>query len=122
VELKRAKVNPFSYCVSQSQGTSVSLPTLHNWLDNLGLVHLHFNRAGFDELDHLLIWMNTELPITEAVLKEVGVTKPGHRIRILAKLLEDCTGASYSKRLDLGEAPRLEGSGVKSACELCVVV
>jgi hypothetical protein len=122
---KPSKKNPFSYCVSPSQlGTSASLPTLRSWLDNLGLVHLDsvFTRAGFDELDHLLILMNTDFPITEALLKEIGVSKPGHRIRILAKLREDSTGVTYSKSLDLGDTPRIERSGVKSACELCLVM
>jgi hypothetical protein len=66
--------------------------------------------------------MNTAFPITDAELKEIGVCKPGHRIRILAKLREDSIGVTYTKRLELKESSSMERSGVKAACELCLVM
>jgi len=122
---KQQKKNPLSYCVSVTQtGWSASMPTLRSWLDNLGLISLHqtFVDAGFDELDHMLVLMNSAYPITDGVLKEVGVSKQGHRIRILAKLREDCVGVLYTKRLDKSESATIERSGMKAACEMCLVM
>lgn len=122
---KMPKGNPLSYCSGTSPTSwSASLPTLRSWLDNLGLLalHPHLTDAGFDELDHMLVLMNTAFPITESVLKDAGVSKPGHRIRILAKLREDSVGVLYSKRLDKRVTGTIERSGVKTACEMCLVM
>jgi hypothetical protein len=122
---KRAKQDHLMSCTGHSQlGWTVSLPTLQSWLDGLGLQNYHsvFTRSGFDELEQLLFLMNTVFPITDAELKEIGVCKPGHRIRILAKLREDSIGVTYTKRLELKESSSMERSGVKAACELCLVM
>jgi hypothetical protein len=122
---KQAKKNQLMSCIGQSQlGCSVSLPTLRSWLDGLGLLNLHsvLTRSGFDDLEQLLFLMNTAFPITDAELKEIGVCKPGHRIRILAKLREDSIGVTYTRRLEQSGSATMERSHEKAACELCLVM
>lgn len=122
---RQPKKNPLTSCVSANQsGWSANLPTLGSWLDQLGLLSLNQTLidAGFDELDHMLVLMNTAYPITDAVLKVAGVSKPGHRIRILAKLREDCVGVLYTKRLNRPNVAVIERGGMKAACEMCLLM
>ena len=63
---------------------------LQSWLASMRLEELHgqFAAAGYEDLGWMLAQMSSPQPITEEVLRtEVGVTKPGHRMRLLGRLL-----------------------------------
>lgn len=119
---EKKKKSSSSYCgIAAQSDRSATLVTLKSWLEGIGLSPLYRNfvDAGFDELDHMLVLMNTAYPITDAVLLEIGVNKPGHRTRILAKLREDCVGVRYTRQLNLAEIITLERNDEKVACEMC---
>jgi hypothetical protein len=82
-----------------------SVPTLRCWLANLSLSSLlgNFEQAGLDDLDQLMMLMNTAYPVTDATLRTIGVDKPGHRARILARLQDESRGVVYSCRLRSAE-------------------
>ena len=63
--------------------------SLEEWLAALKLEELQpaFCEAGYDDLSSLRDHMWSRYPISdEVLLTEVGVVKPGHRVRILGKL------------------------------------
>ena len=63
-----------------------SLPHLSNWLEKINLSELHDNfvHSGYDDLEQIYNLMGTNYPITDKVLtEEIGITRPGHRNRIL---------------------------------------
>ena len=45
-----------------------------------------FVDAGFDDLNALIMQAKSKVPITRELLNKIGVTKPGHQMRILVKL------------------------------------
>ena len=66
--------------------------TLEEWLAELKMQkHLkRFLAAGYEDVTSMRALMHSEYAISEEVLRtEVGVEKPGHRYRILAKLLAE---------------------------------
>ena len=79
-----------------------------------------FVEAGFDELEPMLAVMHTPWKIDEQCLEEIGVTKPGHIHRILAKLNEDCSlvdsfrrnCGSFSTKRRREEAPPNDSCGI----------
>lgn len=85
----------FSCCAQQRP--FVRLPvitanTLFAWLNELRLGKLHelFIGSGYDDLSYIREQMVSPYPITEETLKtEVKLNKPGHRLRILGKLLDE---------------------------------
>jgi hypothetical protein len=47
-----------------------------------------FIKNGFDDLSLLLEQMKTDNAITDDNLREIGISKPGHRAKILIRLEE----------------------------------
>lgn len=94
-------------------------PELLDWLDILYLKNLHetFTQHGFCDLKHMLFLMNSSYPITDEVLKEIGVNKIGHRQRILFKLKED--SKQFNKQTFYTD---YEFNGPFIACSKCVVI
>ena len=65
--------------------------TINKWLDSLRLGHLLYNfvNNGFEEMEHLLLLMNTEQPLNKAALYEdLGIEDEKENARILSKLCE----------------------------------
>lgn len=62
-----------------------------SWLAALRLESLYpcLLEAGFDDLPQLFNQMRSNSPLTEKVLEEVGVNKPGQRLILLAALERD---------------------------------
>ena len=91
---------------------------LYDWLTELRLEHLYENfcRAGYDRVDMLREHMWSTYCIDDEVLKtEVGVDKPGHRVRILGKLHSE---ARKLQRPEIG----LEQSFALKSCHNCPLV
>ena len=84
-----------------------SVPDLDKWLNlmNLGYALPLFIDSGYDDLEHMLAMMNTRWEITDKILsQDIGITKQGHRYKVLAKLKNDCIGFDTMKKFmkDLG--------------------
>lgn len=93
-----------------------NLPSVDVWLEGLNLRHCFksFNEAGYDDLEDMLMIMNSPWEITNSDLIEIGIDKPGYRHRILAKLKEDSIYQPQNKREVL-----FEKSNNVVACESC---
>lgn len=66
------------------------LGQLYDWLEKHKLTEIYelLVEAGFDDLDAMIRQMRSPLPIDLATLRSIGVTKPGHAMRLLMKLEE----------------------------------
>lgn len=66
------------------------LGQLYDWLErqNLAEVYELLVEAGFDDLEAMLRQMHSPLPINLETLKSIGISKPGHCMRLLIKLEE----------------------------------
>lgn len=65
------------------------IPTLKAWLRalKLGTLHGQFVMSGYDNLEALLKQMGSSFVMTDETLRrDIGVSKLGHRSRLLAKL------------------------------------
>ena len=85
---------------------------LKAWLQTLRLVrwHKNFVEAGYEDLQLIRDLMASPYPLTEAVLtEEVGIHKPGHRYRILGKLLDDAPQQAYRPK-------------IPAQCEACLLI
>ncbi len=70
---------------------AADVPTLRTWLGALKLSSLHhfFVVSGYDCLLSLLKQMGSSYPMSDEILRrDIGVTKLGHRSRLLSKLHE----------------------------------
>lgn len=88
---------------------------LRDWLRTIKLEHLfdRFQASGFDDLNDLVHMMAWRLPITDEVLeRDIGITKPGHRARILSRLQE---GSKPAKDTSFEPAPSPD-----AACSTCL--
>jgi hypothetical protein len=66
----------------------IALAQIEDWLSSMNLSeHLHnFINTGYDDLEELHYLTMSNYPITDAILQEIGLTKPGYRNRILINL------------------------------------
>jgi hypothetical protein len=46
----------------------------------------HFVDSGYDDLDEIYYLMTTNYALTDKVLEDIGIAKPGFRTRILINL------------------------------------
>lgn len=67
--------------------------SLSEWLGDLKLEELipTFYNNGYCSYEDLVMQMNSRYPLTDSMLsQELGISKPGHRSRILTKLQDEC--------------------------------
>lgn len=78
-------------------------PDLNRWLKTLRLDSEAeiLTKAGYDDLAQLVKQMRTTMPLTEKSLRRIGMTKPGHRKRMLVSLeslaLQNNAGGLFSQ-------------------------
>jgi hypothetical protein len=74
-----------------SAKASGDLKEIFSWLERIHLEQLYeiLVEAGYDNSVAMAMQMSGPMPITEQDLCAIGITKPGHRKRILWKLEED---------------------------------
>lgn len=67
------------------------LKPLYEWLekDNLQDLYEVLVEAGYDDVEEMVEQMKSPMPITEESLKKIGVSKPGHCVRLLMRLEEE---------------------------------
>ncbi|CAG9311283.1 unnamed protein product [Blepharisma stoltei] len=109
--MKQQATSFWKCCVAPAQPIQgmINTPSLRSWLDslNLGIYYQVFIDAGYDDMEHNLTLMNTRWPITEEILiKDLNISKPGHRHRILSRLKEDALGMDTMKRTSGGVSSR----------------
>ena len=66
----------------------IALSGLEEWLEKINLPFLApiLVEGGFDDIAALIAQMKSNMPITDEMLKRIGIEKAGHRARILVKL------------------------------------
>ncbi|OMJ68134.1 hypothetical protein SteCoe_34499 [Stentor coeruleus] len=86
--------------------------TLDAWLEGLKLLELkeNFMNNGFDEFQFIATQMKSRYPLNDEILEEIGITKPGHRNRIIGNLIEEAK-----------DRPGIivENSQNMTSCEMC---
>jgi hypothetical protein len=108
----------------------VNLPDLEKWLEGIGLktVFEKFVEAGYEDLEHNLVLMNSRFEITDQVLlREVGIAKQAHRFMIVAKLKGDCIGFESMKKGVVTSRYRrddlaIEKNANSTACSSCFII
>lgn len=85
---------------SQLTDRSSNLKPLYDWLEssNLGELYDVLLEAGYDDIQCMVEQMSSPMPISDSHLKSIGVTRPGHRKKLLLKLEEE---AGITKRLNI---------------------
>jgi hypothetical protein len=65
-------------------------PILELWLASIRLEEIAplLLAAGYDDIEMMAEQMTSHMPITHDTLINIGITKPGHRARLLAHLIE----------------------------------
>ena len=68
--------------------------TIEKWLEELSLEELYgvFKDSGFEDFEDIRILVNTPWAVDDTFLMDIGIEKPGHRHRILAKIREMTSG------------------------------
>ncbi|OMJ87941.1 hypothetical protein SteCoe_10271 [Stentor coeruleus] len=110
--------NKFFWCVSTSSNPKSNL-NLNDWLASLHLEYLYKNflNCGFDDMDQIMCVMNSSFPITDEMLEnDIGISKIGHRHRILSKLNNDRNPGYYRNVVRFDKAEKV------TACESCYIM
>lgn len=89
------------------------------WLKSLNLEYLYINfvENGFDEYEQLLSVMNSSFAVSDEILmKELGITKIGHRHRIMSRLNNDKNPGFYKNAVRMDKGEKIV------ACESCEIM
>jgi hypothetical protein len=110
-------------CCGMSTRPHQVIPALSQWLASMNLESLAslFIESGLDDIEANLYLMTTNYPITEQVLADIGVVKPGYRIRLLARLRHDSPNLTRRGQMAL-RGIEMEGEERTSVCESCRVM
>lgn len=95
--------------------------SIREWLRTLKLEELipKFIESGFDDYEMLICQMLSRYPITdEILLNDIGVSKPGHRNRILGKLKEEAK--NITDRTD--NSIQIESASKQTSCDTCIII
>ena len=67
------------------------LKPLYNWLRRVNIPQVYdlLVEAGYDDIDSMVHQMVSPLPITLERLRKIGITKPGHRRKLILRLQEE---------------------------------
>ena len=91
-------------------------PALKSFLIGIKLEELlyTFVDGGFDDLDLMIQQMRSREPLTDEILKGIGIEKPGHRARLLAhfeeasiKQINNCTTRRREKKKSACPVPEV---------------
>lgn len=90
------------------------LTPLYDWLEKENLQDLYevLVGGGYDDITTMIDQMHSPLPITEQMLKNIGIDKPGHRVKLIMKLEEDA-GFSQMKSSRARVEPRISRNFMK---------
>ncbi|OMJ80257.1 hypothetical protein SteCoe_19515 [Stentor coeruleus] len=121
---------PLGCCIVEGQGNfgMLAAPDLKHWLGSLNMQGYFesFEKAGYEDLEHLLALMNSKWPITEnELIYDIGIIKQAHRYKILAALRSDsCLFESFKKSSMRGKKEDLliDRTSKSQACDSCTVM
>lgn len=105
-------------CVALANGfMKTNEVSLDRWLKELNLNDMErvLVEAGFEEVEDLIVLDGSPWALDDLTLSGIGISKPGYRHRILAKLKEN---GESRKSTDLV----LEKTSTNSACALCYIM
>lgn len=117
----KSKSKSWIQCCSSNAGTMQNrvYPTLADWLDELGLLHLHqlFVDAGYESYQSLLEIQSSSRPLNSRSLEqEVRIQDVEQRMMILRKLqMEVETDTNSNEKITFD-------STQKVGCDSCVIV
>lgn len=106
---------------SQAVSTTFAYKSLQDWLHDLGLGELAplLVSQGFEDLELLLVQMNSAHPITAAVLEQAGVTER-HSQLLVDTLQRDSVGVEqYHRYLPVTVGLEMEREGRHVTCQSC---
>lgn len=119
----RHKTESLGKCMAPQQTqASLTYMTLKEWLAEMELEPLAplLAAQGFEDLELLLVQMNSNYPITPAVLKEAGVQAESQQARLLARLERDSIGVEqYRKYIPVAPGLELERESRHVTCQGC---
>lgn len=99
--------------------------SLRDWLSELDLVKYlpAFEAAGYEHLESILGLTKTRYPVTEDVLREIGVQEEVECLRLLRRIHEDGLRVEFFKpRENSDDEDVLDSSEKALACQLCKVM
>lgn len=101
--------------VTEKSSISCQLFPIYNWLEKIHLEDYYeiLVDAGYDDIQVMVQQMNGPMPISDKNLKEIGITKPGHRRYLLIKLEEE---AGLSGKIFLKKHSREKSTGILHCC------
>ncbi|CAG9321621.1 unnamed protein product [Blepharisma stoltei] len=116
----------FGCCAAPNFNPGINVyPSLDIWLESINLSQLlkKFHDSGYDDIDHLMLLMSSNYPITDETLKnDIKIDKLGHRHRILAKLKQDSNIKAPHKRNVSNYELSIEKETRSVACERCNIM
>ena len=83
-----------SCCSKQPALPAVDLKDFLLRINLLGCYKIFIDN-GFANMEQIMFLMNSEYPITDEVLQDIGIFKLGYRQRLLLKLTEDSSGRPF---------------------------
>lgn len=98
------------------------LPRLDNWLESINLKTLYssFYDNGYEDMDTLILVMNSSHTLTEESLKtQLGIQDPDHTRAIISKLKQDFASSPAHRRVV--SRISIEKDEPIIACDFCVV-
>ncbi|OMJ84258.1 hypothetical protein SteCoe_14681 [Stentor coeruleus] len=110
--------NKFLWCIGTGSKNQIQ-SNLNDWLTGLHLEYLlrNFFDCGFEDMAQIMCVMNSSFPITDKMLEQdIGITKIGHRHRILSKLNCDRNPGYYKNVVRFDKAEKV------TACESCSIM
>ena len=87
-------------CQKENIKDDININKLNDWLKSLKIENYlpNFINNGYHSIELMLLQIESKNPLTDEILKdEIGITKMGHRSRIINKLLEE--GKSLKNKL-----------------------
>lgn len=78
-------------CCQPKHTFTPGVSNLRDWLALLKIDKYQklFEQAGYEDLQFMVSLMNSRYPIDDNLLNKMGISKMGHRMRVLAKLTDD---------------------------------
>ncbi|OMJ81487.1 hypothetical protein SteCoe_18055 [Stentor coeruleus] len=111
--LKCSLVSP----VAEKSSMTCQLYPIYNWLEKYHLEDYYelLVEAGYDDIKVMISQMNGPMPISDRDLKDIGITKPGHRRYMIIKLEEE---AGLSNEINIKKHIREKSVGIFKCCNV----
>lgn len=101
--------------MTEKSSLTGQLYPIYGWLEKRHLEQYYelLVEAGYDDIQVMVSQMNGPLPISDKNLKEIGISKAGHRRHLLIKLEEE---AGFGTKLMIKRHIREKSEGILVCC------